>query len=73
MWTRTFWKRALERAVKTLAQTAVAGLTADATGVLDANWVGVASVSGMAAVVSVLMSIASSPVGPDDADPSLVN
>lgn len=60
-----FAKATLERAVKTLAQSAVALLTANATGLLDVDWVQIASVSGLAAVVSVLTSIASAPVGGD--------
>jgi len=40
-------------------------------GVLDAPWGAVASVSGLAALLSVLMSIVSSGVG-DSSSPSLV-
>lgn len=63
MLTRSFWKDALERAVKTFAQAAAALLTADGIGLTDANWVQIASVAGMAAVVSILTSVASAPVG----------
>lgn len=60
-----FAKATLERAVKTFAQSAVALLTANATGLLDVDWAQLASVSGLAAVVSVLTSIASAPFGGD--------
>lgn len=60
-----FAKATAERAVKTFAQSGVALLTANATGLLDVDWVQLASVSGLAAVVSVLTSIASAPFGGD--------
>ena len=59
MFTAAFWKAAAERALKTFAQTAAAILVAAGTGLLSADWVGVLSVAGMAAVVSLLTSIAS--------------
>ena len=52
-----------ERAVKTAAQSAVGVLSAGALGVLDVDWGAVGSVAGLAAVVSVLTSIASSGFG----------
>lgn len=69
MWTRTFWQAVAERALKTLAQAAAAMLVADGTGLLDADWLTVLSVSGMAAVVSVLTSIGSAAA--TDGGPSL--
>lgn len=68
---RVFWVSTLERAVKTAAQSAVGILTVGATGLLDIDWVEVASVVGLAAIVSVLTSIAGSQVG-TAGDPSLV-
>jgi hypothetical protein len=59
MFTLTFWKAALERSVKTFAQAAAALLTGVGLGLLDINWVNIFSVAGLAAVVSVLTSIAS--------------
>lgn len=59
MFTLLFWKAAAERALKTAAQTAAGILVGNATGLLDADWVGVASVSGLAAVVSILTSVGS--------------
>lgn len=71
MFTSIFWKDALERAVKTFAQSAVAVLTAGATGIMDANWMNALSVAGLAVVVSLLTSIASGVPGDETA--SLVN
>lgn len=48
----------LDRAVSTVAQAAVATITAYATGLLDLDWVQVASVAGLAGLVSVLQSVA---------------
>jgi len=60
-----FAKATAERAVKTVAQAAVALITANATGILDVDWVQLASVSGLAGLVSILTSIASAPFGGD--------
>ena len=46
-----------ERAVKTFAQTEAALLTAAGTGLLDTDWLTSLSVSGMAALLSVLTTI----------------
>ena len=54
-----YLKYAVERAIKTLAQTAVAVITASqVAGIIEVSWVDVASVSALAAVVSLLTSIA---------------
>jgi hypothetical protein len=59
IWTGDFWKAAAERAVKTFAQAEAALLVADGTGVLNTDWHSSLSASGMAAVISILTSIAS--------------
>lgn len=59
MFTKLFAIAALERAIKTFCQTAAAILTGNITGLLDVDWVQLASVSGLAALVSVLTSVAS--------------
>lgn len=62
MWSASFWVDVVERAVKTFAQAAVAVLGADASGVLDVDFVAVLSVAGLAALVSVATSIGSAPL-----------
>ncbi|KFI82101.1 holin [Bifidobacterium psychraerophilum] len=59
IFTLAFWKDAIIRAVKTFAQSAVAVLAAGATGLLGTDWMQLLSVAGLAAVVSLLTSIAS--------------
>lgn len=49
------------RAIKTVAQTAVGMLSGEALGIMDADWVAVASVAAMAGIVSLLTSIAGLP------------
>ena len=48
---------ALERAVKTIAQSALAAIGAGAVGLLDVDWLNVASVSMLAGVMSLLTSV----------------
>ena len=56
------WARAaIVRAIRTVCQTAVGMLTGSTVGVLEADWVAVASVSAMAGVVSILTSLAGLP------------
>ena len=59
----SFAKATAERAVKTFAQALVALLIADGTDLLGTAWADRLSVAGMAAVLSVLSSIASAPFG----------
>ena len=68
--TPAFWTAAAERALKTFAQTAVALLGVDTFGLLDVDWVAVASASGLAALISLLTSIATAGVR-SDGSPSL--
>lgn len=56
-----WWHAAAVRAVKTVAQTAVGMLSGSMLGVMDADWLAVASVSAMAGIVSLLTSIAGLP------------
>ena len=49
------------RAVKTMAQTAVGMLSGDMLGVMEADWIAVASVAVMAGIVSLLTSVAGLP------------
>lgn len=57
------------RAVKTAAQTAVALIGTGAIGFTDLDWVRIASVSGVAAVVSLLTSLAGLPELNDEDQP----
>ena len=50
----------LERAIKTVAQTAVAVITASQVpGIIEVSWLDVVSVSALAGILSLLTSIAS--------------
>lgn len=73
MFTKTFWKDTVERAVKTFAQSLAAVMTAGATGVLDVDWVNALSVSLLATLVSVLTSVGSGYVGDDSASAVKLN
>ncbi len=66
--TKAFWTDALTRAAKTFAQATLATLGADSTPILTTNWVGAVSVGGGAAIVSVLMSVASVRTKSEQAD-----
>lgn len=57
-----FAEAVLERAVKTFAQSLAALLVADGTGLFDTTWTADLSVAGMAALVSLLTSVASAGV-----------
>ncbi|MGH3904772.1 MAG: holin [Pseudonocardiaceae bacterium] len=63
MFTYPFWRSALERAFKTFAQTLVALFSISGVGLLDAPWTSALSAAGMAAVLSVLTSMTSEPMG----------
>lgn len=71
MFTTAFAKAALERAIKTFAQTLVAVLGIGATDILAVDWEAALSASALAAVVSVLTSIGSDALTGDG--PSLTN
>ena len=57
---KTWWKAAGERAVKTMAQTAIAAIGAS-TMITETNWAVVGSATVMAGVLSLLTSIAGLP------------
>ena len=71
MWEGKFWRGTLERAIRTAAQAVIALLSTDVAGILSVDWVQTASVAGMAAFLSVLMSIVATGVG-DHESPSFV-
>jgi hypothetical protein len=70
MFEKHFWVFALERSIKTAAQTALALVGAGALNVLTADWQQIVGVSVGAAVLSILTSVASARVS--GGSPSLV-
>ena len=66
MYTLTFWKDAAERAIRTAAQALLALWATDVSGVLAVDWVQAGSVSALAALMSLLMSIAATGTGSRD-------
>lgn len=57
MLTYTFWSEALQRAVRTFAQTILAGFGGSAMNVWSANWHQIIGLGLGASVLSILMSI----------------
>ena len=55
--TKKFWLGCFECAIKTAAQTFVASVGVDATGIVDVDWPGIASVTALAALLSVVTAI----------------
>ncbi len=73
MWNRVWMAAAAERALKTAAQSMLALFLGDAAlNVVNVNWGSAVAVSATAALVSLLTSIVSTPVGPSNS-PSLVS
>lgn len=71
MWTAKFWRETAERAIKTAAQAALAFFVVGQTVFTEIDWTVVAGGTAIAAIASVLTSLASAPFGPGDS-PSLV-
>lgn len=63
----TWFKAAGVRAIKTFAQSMVSILGASEIGLLEANWTAALSVAAMAAVLSLLTSVAGLPEVASDA------
>jgi hypothetical protein len=63
MWSATFWKSTIERAVKTFAQALAVLAGAAAVGLMEAPWGEWLSTASMMAVASVLTSLGSAGVG----------
>lgn len=69
MFNLTWWKAAGIRAIKTMAQTAVAIIGTNVVGILDVHWLAVLSASALAGILSILTSIAGLPeVNPRSTD-----
>lgn len=58
-----FWRDAFERALRTFAQALIAVLAAGPIGLLDVPWWGALSAAGLAALLSLLTSVAASGSG----------
>lgn len=72
IYTKNFWLRATERAVKTFAQFVLTLFTADAFNLFDLDWGQVAAAALGGVVVSYAMSLISANIG-DKGSPSLVS
>lgn len=60
---KAFLQDAAERAIRTFCQSALGAGIVGATDILAVDWVGALSVGGLAAVISVLTSLAAEPRG----------
>ena len=58
MFTWDFWKKVLDRAVRTFAESAIAFIGTGAVVLGDVNWVGVASAGAFGFVSSILLALA---------------
>jgi hypothetical protein len=54
---RAYWDYSAERAVKTIAQSALASIGVGAAGIVDVDWTQVASVAALAGIMSLLTSV----------------
>ena len=68
------WVRAaIVRAIKTMAQTAVALIGTGAIGILEVDWLQILSAAALAGVVSLLTSVAGLPeAGKPDGSPDVI-
>lgn len=71
MWTASFWKQTVERAIKSGAQGALAFFVVGQTLFTEIDWAAVAGGTAIVVIASVLTSLASAPFGQPDS-PSLV-
>jgi len=70
MWSKAFWHGTAERVVASVAGGALAVIGGEAFGVVQADWLGIASVALGAGVVSLLKALT---VGAKDGNPSATN
>lgn len=54
---KKYWDYAGERAIKTVAQVAIATIGVGAAGILEVDWLNVGSVAALAGVMSLLTSV----------------
>lgn len=71
MFTATFWKSAVERSIKTVAQALIAVFAASSFDWLSADWQAIAGTAATAGLISLLTSIGSAGIG-DKGTPSLL-
>lgn len=71
LWTIQFWRETIERMVKSAAGGALLVIGANEANVLTLDFANLAGFAGGAALISLLMSLASSPFG-DPGTPSLI-
>ncbi len=57
IWSTRFWQAAGERSLRSFSQSLLSLILAEGSGLVEARWWAHASIAGMAAVVSLLMSI----------------
>lgn len=58
MFTKDFWMKALNRAIRTFAESALAYIGTGAVVLGDVNWIGVLSAGGFGFVCSILLAMA---------------
>lgn len=58
MFTKDFWLKALVRAIRTFAESALAFIGTGAVVLGDVNWIGVASAGAFGFVTSILLAMA---------------
>ena len=63
---KKYWKDSSIRAVKTMAQTAVSLIGTNTVGITEVDWMAVLSVSALAGIVSMLMSVVNMPTDEDE-------
>jgi len=71
VYTITFWKDAAERAIRTAAQVLVAFFGVNTFGILEVDWAQAGSVAALAALTSLLMSVAATGAGSQDSASAL--
>jgi len=71
VYTITFWKDAAERAIRTAAQVLVAFFGVNTFGILEVDWAQAGSVAALAALTSLLMSVAATGTGSQDSASAL--
>lgn len=69
MFTLLFWKAVAERSIKTFCQVLAVLITVNGLGIHEVDWFDVLSIAGLAAIASLVTSVATA--GATDGSPSL--